>query len=571
MIRIAKEQDLIEGDKGVELRKSVIACIKSPENQERKNESYRRHMCMKDKTSVYVVEKLVSQFDESTVIEMAYSLSNISIGKKIIEKLARVYANGVQRVVVKKDSAEVDDEITEKVQELSKLLKINSRMKTSNKYLRAHHNTIIGTLPCPVAEGGEMKFKLKIQALEPHLYDVVPHEYDKESPMVVITSDYKRVLPVKAVTDPGVHQQPATAAALTAPAPVDELANERFVWWTKSLHFTTNGKGEILPNMDGEMATENPLQELPFDNLAMDQDGQFWSEGGDDVFDGAVKTNAMITNVDHIGVTQGYGQFWMRGKDVPAMVKLGPNKMLRLNHADKDDPQPEAGFLTSDPKLQALKEQIVMYVALLLTTNNLSVKAVSAELGGSQDFASGISLLIDKAESIEDVQDQQQIFLDAEPSIWKKIARWQEIMKDKLDEAYREYVLPPDVEVSLKFADARPIMSEKERLEVLKMRKELGINTMIELLMMDDPSLTEAQAEERLKKILEEKIKAAAQAMVNGGLKPGAPNADGAPNGDANPAGDGQPNPGEPDANKEGKLDEGDPGDGQQQPDDEQD
>jgi hypothetical protein len=50
-------------------------------------------------------------------------------------------------------------------------------------------------------------------------------------------------------------------------------------------------------------------------------------------------------------------------------------------------------------------------------------------------------------------------------------------------------------------------MSEGENLDNIQKRKDLGINTMVELLMIDKPNMTEAEAEKKLLKIIEEKEK----------------------------------------------------------------
>jgi hypothetical protein len=140
------------------------------------------------------------------------------------------------------------------------------------------------------------------------------------------------------------------------------------------------------------------------------------------------------------------------------------------------------------------------------------------QLSGSASFASGIALIIDKSESLEDVSDQQEIFLDAEPGIWRKINKWVQVFNedgnvcDRLD----GLVLPEGFEtnMSISFRDSRSIMSESEKLDNLKKRKELGIDTMVDLLMRDQPGLSKEDAENKLKTILEEKMSRMATAIV---------------------------------------------------------
>jgi hypothetical protein len=557
MIRITSEEQVVN-DQG--LRKQIIDEITGNENQRRKDEAFRRNLLLKDKTKVYTIKELLQQFDAETVREMAYSLTNISVARKIIDKLARVYSSGVERKATDEEGKEIAD-ATKSVQETAKLLKMNTEMKRTNRYMRAHRNTMVGVLPCPEDDAGKQLFGIKLSVLQPYHYDVVEQEYDRERAMFVVLSDYNQMispdkLAVVPNTDGRVPNTPKPAPLgdsidqKIADSPVDQKSCH-YVWWSNKYHFTTNEKGEFVPNgqelVPGVVGSEdikNPIQTMPWRNFSMDQDGSFWAEGGDDIFDSAVQINCVLSNLQHIGVTQGYGQFWMKGKGLPRIVKTGPNKVILMEQESKDDPDPQLGFASADPKLTELKDLIVMHLALVLSTNNLSTRSVSADLSGSQDFPSGIALILDKAESLEDVTDQQEIFREEEPKIFDLVQRWQELYGKLglLKDDFKKHMLPQNPKVALNFIEPRVIMSEKEKLEIIELRQKLGINTALELIKIDNPALTEEQAEERLKKILEEKIAAAAQALVNGTDEQ---------NADANP----------------GDEDEGNGGGGQQQQD----
>ena len=48
--------------------------------------------------------------------------------------------------------------------------------------------------------------------------------------------------------------------------------------------------------------------------------------------------------------------------------------------------------------------------------------------------------------------------------------------------------------------------SEKEKLEVIQMRKDLGLDTMLDTIKKDNPHLTDKEAESKLKELLEQRI-----------------------------------------------------------------
>lgn len=497
----------------LEKRKKILEQICTPENQARKNEAFKRYECYKDRTKYYVIDCLLAQFDLKTVIEMTYAVANISVVKKIINKLAMVYAFGVRRELPNEGD-------TEELNQLEKELEFNSKMKKANRFLKLQKNILVYPKPCPI----EDKWKIKIDILQPYLYDVIEDYYDHEKPMVIILSNYKkqragmRYSPSPATEGRGAKQQDAPILRSNqineqiADADDQYLPKDQFVWWSKSYHFTTDKDGNIT-----SPATDNPIGMIPQVEFALDQDGSFWAIGGDDLIDAGVLVNSIISHLNHIGIVQGYGQFWMKGEKVPTAVAMGPSKMIRMEWTG-DEKEPQLGFASTTPQLEQLRENVVMYLALTLTTNNLSTSGVSTKLDGGQAFPAGIAMILDKAESLEDIDDQRQIFIDKEPEIWKRIAAWMDVFgaRNQLVPDLQEINLPPEFEPQLKFASPQPIISEKERLENLKNRKDLGLNTMLDLIKLDNPELTDEQARQKLKEVLEDRIKRLAVAVGAG-------------------------------------------------------
>ncbi len=523
-MRIEKEDDLLD----IEKRVLIIKDIQSSENQGRKDEAYKRYLCLKDKTKDYVVKELLKQFDGSTVEEMSYCISNISVTKKIIDKLARVYANGVKRTVPDQK------DLTTQIEKLSTALELNQVMKKVNRFLKLHKNVALFVKPVPSydSDDGDQIFSLKLMVLAPYLYDVVEQYHDRERALCYVLSHYSpmgggansllatnvaragRAFLTPTIKPAGDGRDETIAGAGSD----DNIDKKEYIFWSDKYHFTCNEKGEIIKSEIGDNNQpnpENPIGLCPIQEFAIEQDGTFWAQGGDDIVDGGILINSLITNLNHIGITQGYGQFYMSGKNLPKQIKLGPNKAITMEVDTKDDPEPKIGFANANAPLQELQKSIEMYAALLLTTNNLTSTGISANLDTYRNEASGVALIIDKAESMEDVQDQQQIFIDREPCVWERICAWLNYYgsRDLLDEDLVEFKdLDPEVmeTINLKFGDAQPIMSETEKLNNITFRAKLGINTAIEILMKDDPSMTEEEALAKLTDLAADRVKNAA-------------------------------------------------------------
>lgn len=518
-MRLENEDQLLDQD----IRAKIIEEILSDENVRRKRECYRRYECYKDQTKKYVVEQIKKQFDNTTVEEMSWSVSNINLTRKIIDKLARVYSNGVARTVEK------SEEDTKHIEAITKAISVDTSMKKLNRFLKLQKNMALYVKPYKCFEAGAEKWGVKLEVLSPYLYDILEDPNDQEKPLCFVLSDYLADTRdyVASTSEQNVSQAGRAAAIQVRnqagekksadDAGLSDKDRMEFVFWSQKFHFTCNVKGEIIAakSPNGNL---NPIQTMSLVEFAIDPDGKVYAIGGDDLVDGAILVNSMITFTNHIGVTQGYGQFWMKGKNLPKFVKTGPNKAILLESETKEDPESDIGFANANPKMAELMQLIEMYVALLLTSNNLTTKGVSLRLEGGASFPSGIALIIDKAESIEDVQDQQQIFHDKEPRIFELITRWLTLYGTKglLKKDLAELKVPKSTQIRLKFNEATPIMSEKEKLDNLKLRQELGINTQIEILMKDDPALTKEEAEKKLLEILEERVNLAAKAVELG-------------------------------------------------------
>lgn len=532
-MRIKSEAELLDPA----VRAQIIEEIEEQEEQQRRDQAYMRHQCYRDQTKRFVIETLLNQFEQTTVNQMEYAISNISLVKKVIDKLARVYANGADRTVGE------DEELTEQVQSLGKYLNVDTQMKLVNRLLKLQRNTTLYIKPCPYEKNGQLYYGVKLEPMSPHLYSVVEDYYDRTRPMAYILSNYEQRVKYRVSLEPSKEgrtyrtPQPNPIGdrkdQAIADTPEDQGAQgdkkkKQYVFWSNSYHFTCEPGGVIIDKSTGnpilnptEDDIRNPIEELPFKDFGIDRDGTFWSYGGDDLMDGAILINALISNLNHIAVTQGYGQMVMTGENLPNNVLVGPDKVIKLEHT-VDDPTPSVQFLSANAPLSQLQAMVEMYVALLLTTNNLSTTGISMQLQGTAALSSGVALMIDKAESQEDVRDQRQIFMDCEPDIFRKVNKWIEAINEdpekQIDPALEGLQLPEgfEEELQISFPNQTPIMAEGEHLDNLKKRKDLGISTMIDLIKKDQPGITDEEAEEKLRSIMEEKLQRAQ--LVSGTL-----------------------------------------------------
>lgn len=523
-LRIKSQDDILDPL----VRKRIIDEIEGPEERARKREAYRRSKILKDRTDLFVVQHLEKRFSQSTVEEMKFAVANISIMKKIIDKLARVYSDGVKRSVVGSEDGEINDGMTKIVQKIVKKMKLNKALKSTNRITKAQKNAALYLKPCQFFDNqGEERWRVQPTPLHPHLYSVIEENNDRTRPLIYVLSNFDADLGDEArFTDDGT---PGTLDGSQVPAQgdgrdqiiadkkedegEDEGAKKQYIWWTDKYHFTTLGpeimvdgspRVEQYPTPDDE-DIQNPIEEKPFIDYAEDRDNSFWAEGGHDLPDGSILINTLLTNAHAIAVDQGYGQLVVTGRKIPQTIPLGPTRAITLEHTDEDGAPPKAEYINSDAPLEELGDQAMSYVALLLTTNNLSVNAVAGSLEVSGDAISGIAKLIDMSESKEDVSDQREDFAESEPDIFRIISKWIEHYGEDIADEQKGLILPETFEMVTEFMEPKVVMSEKEKLEVIEKRKGLNLNTQTELMQIDQPRLTDKQAKEKLEIILKEK------------------------------------------------------------------
>lgn len=533
--RLRYEDELLN----ISRRQTIIAEIKGSEEQARRQEAWDKYKTLKDESKDLVRKKLSDLFSASTVKRMEPSLSNISIAKKIINKLARVYSYGVSRSIG-------EDEIeTDKLDFHIKHSKANQKFKTQNTNTKYHKTA--GMFIKPIIEqknaDGDMIGYPTLVPMDPYLYSVVEHHSDRSRAMAYILSDFFASSPENySAINPGnvSHQKDLpdgnklsqsfdSKDQAIADSEEDKMAEDKstYIFWSTNYHFTCNAKGEFVNPRDHDMIIDittpdgfekilNPIGAMTWVDFNEDQNDQYWSKGGKDLLDGHMIINCYITNLLHIGIIQGYGQLIMTGSNLPSVVEVGPDIAIKLEYNKDEDPTPTVQFIQPGSMLAELRSNLEMYLALLLTTNNLSTTGIATQLASVMNAASGIALAIDKSESQEDVQDQQQIFIDGEPQVWSVYNKWLVYFSQRgwLPENLQDKVMNQDMlekEFHMEFGTPRVITSETEKLTNIEKRIALDLNTQVELIMKDRPGITRDQAEEILKSILEEKIEKQSQ------------------------------------------------------------
>lgn len=513
------------------IRAAIIKEIKLPNNLRRKTEAKKRHEVMRDNTVKYVLKKLQNEgLSPETLTLMQNRASNISICKKIINKLARAYTNGCTRETGEKF-------LDSQVSHLSMLIDMNKTMKKTDKFLRLQRNCLLWFMPDECEPG---KFIIKSKVMGPWQYDAVENSKDPERPLAIVLSDYydpQNASTIKggrnqvSYTDSEATQWQPDGGTVSEGPGVQKMddPNKTYIFWSDKYHFTTDNKGEIIAALSPE-GYLNPIGELPGVAAAKERDDEFWAAGGEDLVDGSILINTMLTDMNAILFMQGWGQMVITGPrgSVSKEVKTGPHRAMVLTYNPKKGEQkPEVTVISSNPPIQSWMQAVEQFAALLLSTNNLAPSTVAGKLGTPANLPSGIAMMIDKSESTEDITETQDELSRIERRAWKILGKWQNLYYETgaLDDDFKSAGKLPEsekLEVTTKFHTGEEVVSESERLDNMKKKKDLGIVRQIELIMEENPSMTEEEATAKLMQIRTDRLAEAtimaaemANSMVN--------------------------------------------------------
>lgn len=518
-------------------RAKIIKEIQGAENVNRKAQQQAMLEMLRDQIIKFVIERLKKQgFKDETLAVMVQRATNINIYKKIVGKKARSYSKGVDR------SAGESEEATSDLEIVAEAMGLTQAMKKADQYRKAAKNCLMYIYPDYIedpTELGKKVLSLCAKVYFPHLYDVIPDANDREKVKCVILSPFAQ--DSTAAMEPSINGgdgrnisnyanpiwRPDRVEQTIANSPMDSGAQKReYVWWTAKYHLTTDENGKIIPGKSGAaiqgqsglVGYANPIQRLPFVNLTEEQDGEFWAMGGDDLVQATILLNLKLTDMEAILHQQGWGQLVITGEGLKKKdFAIGPQVALALDTEKGATHQTDAKILSHDPHTEQHMKSAEMHVALALTTNNLSVKSVSTSLDASS-YAAAIAKMVDEAENMDDISEDQAYYAGKEKEAmvigeaWLRELRGTEVLWQPLKETKPLQI----AQMNVQYHNQEQVVSEQERLQNMKLRKELGIDSRIDLIKKDNPGMTDKQAMAKALKMMNEEAELAQKAREMG-------------------------------------------------------
>lgn len=501
MLKGAVETDILNE----QFRAEIIQEILSDENKFRKSEALRRFEVLQNNLKIYLKAALQREYSAESEIEMR-KVSSINPASRALKEMASIYKECPERTFqgVSKSQEEF-------LEEIYKAGKFDVKLKKANKYLKGILQGAVQVIPCHGA--------ISAKVFAPHQYDVIPKYSDPERAMAYVINTFDQTN-YRQLGD-GVNQKIADSEDFKS------LAAMRFIWWSDSYNFETDGNGKIIvPDEDLKTGDPlaNPIGKLPFVDIAGEKDFSFWVTDGSPVVDFAIDFALLLSDTATVNRNQGFSQAILTAPEKPQSITVGRQRIIYMpQNPDTGAKDPKFEFVTPTPDLASSLELLESYIRYWLTSMGLDPKVVSAK-GEAKSFSSGLERLLAMLEKFEASQDDIDLFTWVEQEIFELIVLWNNYYQgtEYLRDDLKKGALPEQAKLSVIFKKPEMIQTKSEKEDsAIKLKKE-GLIDDVEIIMelegVDENKAIELVVERqvraaRVKKLVEE-------AMAKEGLAP---------------------------------------------------
>jgi hypothetical protein len=500
---MAVEQDVLDES----FRKGIIDEILGQENKARKADAFRKVDIYKMNLKPYLASALEREYSETTMKEMR-KISSINPSQRIVNEMASIYKSPPARTF-----GEVSEGQYEVLMDIYRYGQFDMKLKKANRYFKFLQQCAIQVLPIDGV--------ITAKVFSPHQYDVIPREDNPEKALAYIINVMDKNEIFRTSGSDQVNQKIADKDDFL------KLAKMRFIWWTDSYHFMTDGHGKYLPQ-EGDpqevSQAENPIGKLPFIDVCNDKDHEFWTTSGSTVIDFATEFSVILSDTATVNRNQGFSQMIYTGPEKPQSMEIGRQRALFIpQNPDPDAKDPKFEFATPSPDLSASLDLVDQYLKLWLSSQNVDPKTVSGS-GDVKSYSSGLERLLATMDKFEASKDDIDLFKIVEDQLFDLIVKWNNAYQgsDLLISDLQRGLINENATISVNFVTPQFVQTKAEQEDSLIKLKKESLKDDVEILMelegLDEQMAIEKLIEKEIRKARLKKL--ISERMVSEGLQP---------------------------------------------------
>lgn len=468
-------------------RKLILEEILSPENIERKSDSFRNFEVMNSRQGPYIEQALINDgFQKETVSRMR-KIKSINPAPAIVDEMAKLYETAPERTYSSADGKPLGEDQIKYLNSVYESAAINDKLLRATRIRKYQHQCIHQIVP--------FNGILDHRVYHPHQIDVIPLETDPETPFAFVVSAYDRSKSLAGGN--GIDEKISDRND----GENQKLAAMRFVWWSKDHNIITDGNGKIVQEKPDEV--ENPIKELPFVDDSDPKENEFWVRKGCSLVDFALEFAVVLSDTANTNRLQAYAQAVIKSVKKPESLNLGPDVVLWLPIDEGSTVQEDFSFVSPSPDMAASMDFIDRLLSLFQASRGVDPSTVSSK-GNGKTFNSALERLIAMYQSFDDARDDMEEYRRLESKLFRLILKWTNLYSGARNAPIKVPVsIPEETKLSVVYHEPQLIQTKKdiEESELKLMEKGLRSKAMV---MMTIDNIDEATAIEKLKKIREQ-------------------------------------------------------------------
>lgn len=422
-------------------------------------------------------------------------IPSINIPRKVTDKLSKVYAQAPIRF------AEKDKDLME---EFSYMLHLDENMSEANKWSNNNKRCAIEIY---IEEAHQ-----KVRVLPAHKFFVYSDSPTSPDKMTVFCKLLGRE--IKETTTVANRQ----GRRLTNEDDIRLV--DIIACYTDTEFLIIDSDGHIRKDKMEEMgikSEKNPFGVIPFCYVNK-SNTELMPYPNQTAYDMAILIPKLLTDLNYAAQFLSHSIFWAKNADLQG-IEFNPDTVVDLGDTDPDGGDPELGVIKPETDIDGILKLIQTELSMYLSTEGL--KAGSVGQVEASSAASGISKIIDESDSTEARKDQMKLFRMVEKDFWYKFSKMQQYWAQSGKVEEKRTLDPEFVKTfSVKFAEIKPLESEEQKYNKIKVAREIKLITKKQALKELFPNLPEDQLNERLEE-LEEELKKEKDEMMSMGLTPG--------------------------------------------------
>ena len=450
--------------------KEIIQEIEGAQNIKRKKDAFTAFECQEGRQKEHVTAKLETLYPSTF---NKFRVGNVEIVKKAIKKKSKSYKSSPIRKL------NTDNE-TEELATLYSNNKFSRAFKEADRVFNLHKYVCMWlSYTNPPEDSDELNGTYNLQALAPYEYDLIRD--DKGNPVIFILS-YSGTDVTKGMD--GIEQTITEDQRDTA------AQTKRYSFWnaTTFTKAATRIMSDGTAYVDAVSTKPNQIGRLPIAFLSQDTAVDYPVPSS--LADKAIDWNVEFSDLKTASATQGHGQLILKHPEGMKLkqVHMGMHTAINLPQSKKDADKPtEANYISASPDL--LGQLSVLKFSLLQILDDEGITAKTSIDGGLDNVTSGFDRLLKEADVQDSIEDNQSLYSEnLEQDVYLTVKSF--------EDALNTNIFKSD-EVAITFEKPKVLITDKETLDNIEKREQLGLLLPYEKHMIVNPNLTEKEATAR--------------------------------------------------------------------------